>query len=573
MNYGIGDRILDRFEIRAIKRGGMGNVYLCYDRDANAPIAVKTILPAQLRDQAARANFREEALNWVSLERHYNIVKALFVEEIDNALFIFAEMVVGDERYGSTVAEYLERRYRFDSAETIKWAVQCCDGMAYAGAKFEAMGKRFVHRDIKPSNLMLTSGKVLKITDFGLVASDADDGRYGGTYGYMSPEQFRGEELDARSDIYGFGCVLYEMLTGGRRPYELTEAEIRGMHPAVAGRALQARHSEADPADPSAFMQESEVRDRLSEAVLTCLEKRRERRYPDFARLRAVLNGLYESLTGREITAKGGEELDEDDWYNKGVALGNLGVYGEAAACYEKALRLDPRDSDAWANEGFAFHRMGKLKEARRSYDRALRIDPRSAPAWGNMGALWQDLGKPKKAIDCQERALAIDPSNPGAYYNKGLALISLREEEEAIRSWRRALEINPNFYSAAFCIGVALGKAGEHEEAIGFYDRALSIDRNHADAWFNKGNSYSRLGMPDQALACYDSALEVDPDYAEAWSNKGIVLYQLANQEQTAGRLEKSVELRERAIGYLKRAAALGSAEAEMDLRKIGVI
>jgi serine/threonine-protein kinase len=213
---GAGSQI-GRFRIeRELGRGGMGIVYLAHDTKLDRPVAIKS-LPAQLMGNAmVRKRWKREAQVLASLN-HPNI--AAVYEELEGGEgYLVLEYVPGD-----TLAERITHGpLRLEEALSI--ALQVADAVAAAHEK------GVVHRDLKGGNIKITPEGKVKVLDFGLakaVGSEVPDqrttatepGRIIGTPAYMSPEQARGDPVDHRSDIWSFGCVLYEMLTG-RVPFE-----------------------------------------------------------------------------------------------------------------------------------------------------------------------------------------------------------------------------------------------------------------------------------------------------------------------------------------------------------------
>ena len=196
--------------------GGMGEVYRAYDQRLERDVAVKVLPAHTLDDQKVRRRFRKEALSLSSLN-HPNIATVHDFDSQDGVDFLVMEYVPG-----TTLSDMLKDG-PLPMEQMLDFASQLAAGLA------EAHEKDIIHRDIKPANLRVTPDGRLKILDFGLATlvrmtpSEAatmtmtEAGGIIGTIPYMSPEQLRGEAVDARSDIYSTGAVLYEMATGQRR--------------------------------------------------------------------------------------------------------------------------------------------------------------------------------------------------------------------------------------------------------------------------------------------------------------------------------------------------------------------
>ncbi len=198
--------------------GGMGEVYRAHDETLGREVAIKVLSPAFTADPDRRARFEREARMLATLN-HPHIGAIYGVEEADGVRALALELVEGE-----TLAEHIARPRRNAGAglpvtEALTISRQIADALEAAHEK------GIVHRDLKPANIKITPDGVVKVLDFGLakvatpdsVGSDPSHSRAGAVFGtaaYMSPEQARGHHVDKRADIWAFGCVLFEMLTG-----------------------------------------------------------------------------------------------------------------------------------------------------------------------------------------------------------------------------------------------------------------------------------------------------------------------------------------------------------------------
>jgi serine/threonine protein kinase len=212
---------LGSFEITGqIGVGGMGEVYRATDTKLGRDVAIKTLPAALAEDKDRIARFEREAKLLASLQ-HAHIASVFSLDEHDGSLYIAMELVVGE-----TLEETLKR-----GALPVENALQL--GLQIALALEAAHEKGVVHRDLKPANIMITPDGIVKVLDFGLAKAFSGDpneataahspalslamtqqGLILGTAGYMSPEQASGQATDQRADVWAFGVVLYEMLTG-----------------------------------------------------------------------------------------------------------------------------------------------------------------------------------------------------------------------------------------------------------------------------------------------------------------------------------------------------------------------
>ena len=280
---------LGRYEIRSlVGAGGMGEVYLAADPKIGREVAIK-VLPSALAGDAERmARFEQEAQAAGALN-HPNILAIYDVDVHDGSPYVVSELLQGSTLRSSINGAPLHIRKATD------YAMQIAHGLAAAHEK------GIIHRDLKPENLFITKDGRVKILDFGLAkltepqtngpSTDlptrrvkTDSGAVMGTVGYMSPEQLRGQTVDARTDIFSFGTVLYEMLSGQK-------AFMRDSAADTISAILK-----EDP--PDLTESNSSVDAGLERVVRRCLEKNREQRFHSASDLAFALD----ALTGAQST-------------------------------------------------------------------------------------------------------------------------------------------------------------------------------------------------------------------------------------------------------------------------------
>lgn len=204
---------IGRYEVeRLIGIGGMGVVFKAFDTELNRPVAVKVLAPHLAGSGAARKRFSREARAAAAVV-HEHVVAIHNVETEGASPFLVMPYVAGE-----SLQQRIDRRGPLELCEILRIAMQTAAGLAAAHAQ------GLVHRDVKPSNILLEQGiERTLLTDFGLARASDDaslthTGYHPGTPQYMSPEQARGDSVDARSDVFSLGSVIYTMSTG-RPPF------------------------------------------------------------------------------------------------------------------------------------------------------------------------------------------------------------------------------------------------------------------------------------------------------------------------------------------------------------------
>src|SRR5271168_85521 len=292
----IGQTIGNYRVIAKLGGGGMGVVYSAEDTRLGRRVALKFLSEEMARHPQALERFEREA-RAASALNHPNIATVYDVGTFEGRPYLVMELLEGH-----ALDEKLQGR-SIDIGTLVDWAIQIADALDAAHAK------GIVHRDVKPGNLFVNARGQVKVLDFGLakVAVAPDGGQMSagptvdalltspgvamGTVAYMSPEQARGEELDARTDLFSFGAVLYEMATR-RQAFSGTTTAV--IHDAILNRA-PAPITNSNPQSPP----------KLEEIVTKALEKDRELRYQSAAEMRADLKRLQRDSSSGRLAAIG----------------------------------------------------------------------------------------------------------------------------------------------------------------------------------------------------------------------------------------------------------------------------
>jgi len=223
----IGGSRLGPYEIvAAVGAGGMGEVYRARDARLHRDVALKVLPDSFAADPERRARFEREAQAIAALS-HPNVIAVFDIGTHDDRIYVVTELLEGE-----TLRQRLGTGHPLPMRKAIDIAAQVARGLA------AAHDKHLIHRDLKPENIFLVDDGRAKILDFGLarqmpspsgasetLAAATGEGIVMGTVGYMAPEQVRGQPIDARADVFAFGCVLFEMLTGQRAFRRDTAAE------------------------------------------------------------------------------------------------------------------------------------------------------------------------------------------------------------------------------------------------------------------------------------------------------------------------------------------------------------
>ncbi|UCC32138.1 MAG: protein kinase, partial [Phycisphaerales bacterium] len=292
MSLAIGAKLGPYEILSRLGEGGMGEVYRAKDSRLQREVAIKVLPDRFAQDADALARFRRESMAVAALS-HPNIRAIYDIGTHEGRAFAVMELLEGD-----TLADRLERS-ALDWQEAVRIALAIADGLAAAHSK------GIIHRDVKPKNIFLTADGGVKLLDFGLArfglrGSDEDEeatwvdtatlttlpGTIVGTASFMSPEQVRGKPVDERSDVFSFGCVVYEMLAGKQAFSRETAIETMA---AVLN-------------EPPATLSEvkTDIPRELEQIVVRCLEKNPSRRFQSVDDLSLALKGVQQRMDSGE---------------------------------------------------------------------------------------------------------------------------------------------------------------------------------------------------------------------------------------------------------------------------------
>ena len=269
-----GKMIANRYEIiEEVGKGGMAVVYKAKCLVLNRYVAIKVLRPEFREDTDFIARFKAEAQSAGSLS-HPNIVSIYDVGQEDDLDYIVMEYVEG-----VTLKQYIDAKVVIPWKEAVDYAAQICSGLEHAHKK------GIVHKDIKPHNIIITREGTLKITDFGIAkvmstSTITTGGAAGmGSVNYFSPEQARGGYIDAKTDIYSLGILMYEMVTG-RLPFEGDTAV-----------AVAMQHIEKEPTPPSDL--NKDIPQSLENVILRAMSKEQNMRYDTATKMMIDLKKVY----------------------------------------------------------------------------------------------------------------------------------------------------------------------------------------------------------------------------------------------------------------------------------------
>ena len=603
-------RTLSHYEILDdLGAGGMGVVYRAHDTRLDRDVAIKVLPTDRPLSATARKRFQREALAASALN-HPNIITIYEVGSEENTDFIVMEYV-----RGGTLSSLLKRR-PLGVAEATRYCVQIAEALAKAHAS------GIIHRDLKPGNVMITEDGLVKVLDFGLAKFDAfaatkdgesadhdtavneftltQPGMITGTVAYMSPEQARGERVDARSDIFSFGIVMFEMLSR-HLPFTGPNsiAVLHNLHfspPRDLG--------ELAPKVPKP----------LAVLISRMLEKKPEKRMQTMAEVATELRKHAAGLVDGPVTwhpsdatvdmaslpfsrAKG--PYWRNLWLAGVVAVVLTAVGGvmgwrhfrkpkmpqnatsaqvflpgdTAYTLYQRARQ----DLDHW-------DRQGNVDNAIKLAERGVQLDPQSAANYAALGEAYYfknglnpDPHWIKLATQYANKAVELDNYLSTAHVSRGLVEMASGDSASAEKELRVAVDLDPksatphrwlahlydktgkgdaaqkelklgqqlspNDWQISLELGGNAFNAAQYKEAASFWERALQAEPDSVQILLNLGAVYHLLGRDDDAASALQHALEIHPT-ADVYNNLGTIRFYQGRYQDAVPAFEKTVAL-----------------------------
>lgn len=529
----------------------MGIVYKAQDTNLDRVVALKFLPPQHSSSENDRLRLIQEA-KAASALNHPHVATIYEIEVTNGQPFISMEFIEGDTLKSRIAASEAEGK-KLSVAQVVDWGVQIADALAAAHEK------GIVHRDIKSDNIMITRDGRVKIMDFGLAklrggVALTKTGSTVGTLAYTSPEQILGEEVDHRTDLWSFGTVLYEMLTG--------HIPFRGAHEAAV--MYQILNTEPESLDAN----RADVPENLKVLLSQVLQKNRLKRISSAKEILTGLNGAaalqIQSAPEKSIAVLYFENMSsekEGDYFCAGITEDIITDLSRV-----KGLRIVPRtDVLPFRNKEVNIRSVGEtlrvnyvLQGSVRKAGSKIRISAQLVDVRGGFHVwaerfdrLVEDIFElcnevSQRIVDAlkvsltesEKESLAKAPTDdPRAYdfYLRGKEYLNKRGKkntEAAIHMFERALAIDPGFASVFAGLAEAYssmyelydGDTGWLGKAIEMNQRALSLDPASVEARFGIAMVYFHQQRFSDAERMLKTILQENPDFHPACLRLGIL-------------------------------------------------
>ena len=501
---------LGRYEIiEECGRGAMGVVYKALDPKIQRHVALKVI--RWDRNPAGREPFElfEKELRIAGKLSHPQIVRIYDAGEWEGTAFYAMEYVEG-----KSLAERLQEQGPLPCED----ALQIMDQVA--GALSFAHNENIIHRDIKTQNILLDQKGRAKVTDFGIarLASQAmtHPGSLVGTPHYSSPEQIQGIAVDARSDIFSLGVVIYEALTGANPFSGETMAETLGKIQTLT------------PPPPSSLIRD--IPPEVDRLVLKALAKEPSKRYQGADEIRRDIERVVKRASESTFTVPGSFEQHDKERPFPGKRFPRLVLGLIAPLILAGAFllyRYGPFPNTYETRQAGLYHQgyselfQGHNDEAGRLFNRLLAMGRQKDKGLEGLAMLSLRQGEEDKALELSKQAVQANPENMYAHALQGEVHFRRGELDLAMEFYRQAerltSEVKWQQAGVRNMMGRILSAEGRKEEALAYYQEAIEQDPTFRPAYDNLGSLLGSMGRSGESIKVLEELLSLDPGNEKA--------------------------------------------------------
>lgn len=547
-------------------RGGMGEVYKAHDPALGRFVALKIMRGPSLDDTNARERFIREAQSAGGL-RHPNIVTVYDLGDVDQQMYIAMEFI-----HGQDLEHLIKTKAPITIEEKFNIMIQVCEGMSYAHKH------QIVHRDLKPSNIRIDEEGIVKIMDFGIAKLESSNmtasGMVLGTPYYMSPEQVRGIRVDARSDLFALGAILYETFAYAKA----FMGEMATVFYKIVNEQPEPLSSYLNvPAEP------------LQRVVNRCLEKDKNARVQtagEIAQLLREAQSTYRKLNADTMCGVETVNLSPDAIpLNVSSAPAAVDTTGERRMSSQRpptpapppnapATELIQRVPEATPTQlpGTKIE-LPKSQVAAAEYIAPSESVPYAGPPREGMSPskllltavivllLFTASGfgvyhfiiksgedvtiTTKKDIPPAENPNKIQPALATAEeLSKGKSLYQDAKYEDAVQAYNVLLQKYPDDANLHFLMGLAKQKLTKNQEALLEYQKAVELDPQLGKAWQQMGFILTDRMDYKRAEQAFERALSIDPKAGASWEGLAQTYFSMQDQQKAEDAYKKLLEI-----------------------------